>query len=183
MNKLVDIDVLAIYPRGVKNASRTTCGYIKKLPLENDTDGEQEFLSTLSEYTYEAKLISIELYRKSYELISLEAIGTVQVDVFQLLRRPEYGIRDFTILINLPKIKLNEHSNYVNIRHEKENKNLSSVGISDTEENIKLNNVNISHQESHNYLQNFFSSPVAWRTRSKSKTIRRNSYKKKENFD
>ncbi|CAM4789040.1 unnamed protein product [Rotaria magnacalcarata] len=103
MKKLVDTDVLAICPRGVKHASRTTCVYIKKLPLENDVDGEKEFLSILSEYTYKEKPISIDMYRQSCKSIVLEAIGTVQEEVFQLLGRPEYGTRDLNMLVNLPK--------------------------------------------------------------------------------
>lgn len=101
--KLVDTDVLAICPRGVKHVSRTTCVYIKKLPLVNDADAEQEFQSILSEYTFDNEPISMDLYRKSCESILLEAVGIVQEDVFQLLRRPEYGSRDFNILLNIPK--------------------------------------------------------------------------------
>ena len=119
MKKLVDTDILAICPRGVKHSSRTTCVYIKKLPLENDTSEENEFMSVLSEYTYNEKPISIELYRKSCEPLSLEAIGTVQEDVFEILKRPEYGERDLTVLLNLPKMsspRLSNSDNHSNNR-------------------------------------------------------------------
>ena len=111
MKKLVDTDILAICPRGVKHLSRTTCVYIKKLPLENDSDQEDEFISVLSEYIYNEKPISIELYRKSCEALSLEAVGTVQEDVIELLKRPEYGERDLTVLLNLPKMSCPRMSN------------------------------------------------------------------------
>ena len=104
IKKLVDIEILMICPRGIKHSSRTTGVYIKRLPLPNDADAEQELANVLSEYTYNGQPISNDLYRTSCDSISLEAIGTVQEDVFELLRREEYGSRDFATLLNLPKI-------------------------------------------------------------------------------
>ncbi len=104
IKKLLDTDVLSICVRGIKHSTRTTSVYIKRLPLTNDTDAEEEFQNVLSEYSYNGKSISLDLYRTSCESISLEAIGTVQEDVYELLSRPEYGARDFSVLRNLPKL-------------------------------------------------------------------------------
>ena len=103
LKKLVDTDVLAICVRGIKHSSRTTSVYIKLLPLSTDEDAEKEFEHILSEYSYNGQSISMDLYRRSCESISLEAIGTVQEEVYELLRRPEYGTRDFSVLRNIPK--------------------------------------------------------------------------------
>ena len=68
-------------------------GSQKILSLGNDTSEENEFISFLSEYTYNEKPISIELYRKSCESLQLEAIRTVKENAFELLRCLEYDVR------------------------------------------------------------------------------------------
>jgi hypothetical protein len=93
---------LWICAHGVKRSTRTTSVYIKRLPLKNDTGAEEEFQNVLSEYSYHGQSISLDLYRTSCEPTSLEAIGIVQEDVYELLSRPEYGTRDFSLLRNLP---------------------------------------------------------------------------------
>ncbi|CAM4831869.1 unnamed protein product [Rotaria magnacalcarata] len=103
ITRLVETDLLEMCERGVKHASRTTCVYVKRLPLENDMDSQEQFSSILSEYTYQRNPISIDLYKKSCESMLLEAVGTVQGDVIQVLKRSEYGERDFSTFINLPK--------------------------------------------------------------------------------
>ncbi|CAF2152249.1 unnamed protein product [Rotaria magnacalcarata] len=103
ITRLVETDLLEMCERGVKHASRTTCVYVKRLPLENDMDSQEQFSSILSEYTYQRNPISIDLYKKSCESMLLEAVGTVQEDVIQVLKRSEYGERDFSTFINLPK--------------------------------------------------------------------------------
>jgi hypothetical protein len=104
ITKLLDTNVLMICVRGIKNSSRTTSVYIKRLPMVDNAEDEREFQNVLSEYSYNGQSISVDLYRSSCELTSLEGIGTVQEDVYQVLRRPEYGTRDFSVLLNLPKI-------------------------------------------------------------------------------
>ncbi|CAF4844730.1 unnamed protein product [Rotaria socialis] len=100
---LVETNLLEMCERGIKHASRTTCVYVKRLPLENDMDSQEQFSSILSEYTYRQNPISIDLYKKSCESMLLEAVGTVQEDVIPVLKRSEYGERDFSTFINLPK--------------------------------------------------------------------------------
>ncbi|CAF1117829.1 unnamed protein product [Rotaria sordida] len=102
LQQLVASDVLILCARGIKHSSRSTSVYIKRIPFENDNDAEQNLL-VLSEYSFDNKAITMEMYRKSCELISLEAIGIVQKDVYDLLRRPEYGNRDLLVLTLLPK--------------------------------------------------------------------------------
>jgi len=107
LKELVHLDVLMECPRGIKHSSRTTKVFIKRIPLENDND-EKEFLSILSDYPLENKPITIDMYRKSCESIKLDAVGVVQDDVYELLRREEYGNRDLSILTLLPKIGCNK---------------------------------------------------------------------------
>ncbi|CAF1292378.1 unnamed protein product [Adineta steineri] len=106
IKKLLDTDILSVCIRGVKHTSRTTSVYIKRLPLIDNADAEEEFKNILSEYSYMGQPIAIDLYKKSCENVHLEAIGTVQEDVYQLLKRSEYGTRDFLNLLNLPKVTL-----------------------------------------------------------------------------
>jgi hypothetical protein len=103
LNQLVTSDVLSLCVRGIKHSSRSTSVYIKQIPFQNDIDAEQNFLLILSEYTFDNKSITMDMYRKSCELIILDAVGVVQDDVYELLRRPEYGDRDLSVLSLLPK--------------------------------------------------------------------------------
>lgn len=105
LQQLVKSDILILCLRGIKHSSRTTAVYIKRIPFENDIDAEANFLSLLSEYSVNDKPITIDMYRKSCELISLDAVGIVQQDVYDLLRRPEYGNRDLSVLSLIPKTK------------------------------------------------------------------------------
>ncbi|CAF1225317.1 unnamed protein product [Rotaria magnacalcarata] len=85
------------------HASRSTTVYIKRIPFENDADSEQNFLLVLSEYSGDNKPITMEAYRKSSKLISFEAVGIVQKDVYDFVRRPEYGNRYLSIVVLIRK--------------------------------------------------------------------------------
>jgi hypothetical protein len=103
LQQLVTLGILTLCPRGIKHSSRSTSVYIKWIPFENDTDSEENFLSALSEYTFNSKSITMDIYRKSCDMIVLDAVGTVQDDVYEILRRIEYTNRDFSVLTFLPK--------------------------------------------------------------------------------
>lgn len=89
--------------RGVKNSSRSTAVYIKRLPVENDVKAQNDLSLTLFEYTFNNTSITLDMYRNSCRHVVLDAIGVVQEDVFTFLRRSEYGDRDLTSLTLLPK--------------------------------------------------------------------------------
>lgn len=104
LKDLVHSDVLMECPRGVKSAARSTKVFIKRIPLENEED-EKDFVYILSKYSDEnVKPITIDMYRKSCEVINLAAVGVVHEDVYKLLRRAEYGTRDLSVLSLLPKV-------------------------------------------------------------------------------
>ena len=113
LNKLAASDILTLCPRGIKHTSRSTSVYIKQLPLENDTQAEQDFLLTLSEYSFENKSITMDMYRQSCQWVVLDAIGVVQDDVYEILRRPEYGNRDLSVLSRLPKTVASKSNNSI----------------------------------------------------------------------
>ena len=71
--------------------------------MPNDIDMEQTFLSLLEQFSNESQPITIEKYRQSCEVVRLNAIGTVQDDVYEILRRPEYNNRDLSPLSAIPK--------------------------------------------------------------------------------
>jgi hypothetical protein len=103
IRKLISEDILVSCPRGIKNAARSTCLFIKRLPLQDDLDMQQEFESLLGGYTVDAKPITLEMYRTSCQVIHIDAIGTVQEDVYEIFRRPEYVDIDLSPLGMLPK--------------------------------------------------------------------------------
>ena len=103
LQKLVSEDILLPCPRGIKNAARSTCLFIKRLPLEDNTDAQHEFALLLSDYIVDGKSITLDTYRKSCEVISVDAIGVVQDDVYNILGRSEYNQCNLSPLISLPK--------------------------------------------------------------------------------
>ncbi|CAF3700030.1 unnamed protein product [Rotaria sp. Silwood1] len=56
------------------------------------------------------------------------------------------------------------------INHHEKNDDLNRFDVSSIEEDIISNDTNIRNKKKRNHLNNIFSSPAAWRTRSKSKT-------------
>lgn len=101
LQELATTNILYLCPRGIKNSSRSTSVYIKQLPDENDVEDEQDFLFKLSEYKFNNKPITMEMYRQSCEKVILDAVGVVQDDVYEILRQPEYGNRDLSVLTML----------------------------------------------------------------------------------
>jgi predicted metal-binding protein len=104
MKKLVESDILAICPRGVKSCSRTTAVYIKRLPVPSDNDAQEEFDSLLSEYSFNGHPIRFDDYKNSSASFALDAVGIVQQEVFDLLDRSEYRDIDTSALVRLPTI-------------------------------------------------------------------------------
>jgi hypothetical protein len=103
LHKLVSEEILLCCPRGIKNLARSTCLFIKRLPLLDSTDNEQEFAMLLSEYITDGTPLTLQTYRKSCEEIFVDAVGVVQEDVYKILCRSEYNGFDLSPLKSLPK--------------------------------------------------------------------------------
>lgn len=98
LKQLVSVGILLCCSRGVKNSSRSTAVFIKKLPSQDDFDVEQDLIHLLSKFSTDEEVLTIATYRESCKHITLEAIGIVQKEVFDILLQPEYGIHDLSTL-------------------------------------------------------------------------------------
>ncbi|CAF5062041.1 unnamed protein product [Rotaria magnacalcarata] len=153
------------------HASRSTTVYIKRIPFENDADSEQNFLLVLSEYSGDNKPITMEAYRKSSKLISFEAVGIVQKDVYDFVRRPEYGNRYLSIVVLIRKAIPIAFTNIFDRESviEKHTHGKASITATHIIHQLDESSSGISSQNREDSMNNGFLRSIAWKTQSHSK--------------
>lgn len=103
LDELVTADVLIRCSHGIKHSSRCTTVFIKRIPTMDAHDAEFDFEQILAQFSTDQEPIKMSVYRNSCEVLHLRAVGIVQDEVYDILRRPEYGNRDLSILSTIPK--------------------------------------------------------------------------------
>ena len=103
LDYLVECDLLECVHRGMQTTRRSTCVYVKKLPLDGDNPeiGKEHLLlfgEKLSEFSEQHPELTVEEYVEKSGAVVLDAVGTVTEELEAILALREYASVDISAL-------------------------------------------------------------------------------------